>query len=148
MRLFFRLSYIEKEQEARHLSLGRAAVALGRKVLADNPRPNLSSIARHKKPPPQEPAGGWMRIAADRKAKVNQERQDLERQHLSAADEHIAKGERVIRVQMATLEQLRVDGHDTTLAEETLRAFEANMKIMCEHRDLIIRTLEEVDRGL
>src|SRR5215468_5885314 len=114
--LFFRLSHIEKEQEARHLALGRAAIALGRKVLADNPRPNLPPIARYntKEPPPQEPDGGRMRMAVDRKAMVTHERQHLERQrlerrHLSAADVHIAKAERVIREQITTLEKLRCD---------------------------------------
>ena len=150
MRLFWHLSRIEKEQEARHLALGRAAIALGRKVLADNPRPSLPPIARYntKKPPPQEPDGGRTRMAVDRKAKVTYERQHfewqrLERRHLSAADVHIAKAERVIREQMTTLEKLRCDGHDTKLAGETLRAFEASLQVMREHRDLIIRTIEE-----
>ena len=142
MWVFFRLSDIEKEQEARHLALGRAAAALGRKVLAENPRPNFSP-----KPPSQVPLGGRMHVARDRAANVSIERRDLERQHLSAADAHIAKGERLIRGQMATLEHLRCLGHDTSLAEATLSAFEANLKVMCEHRDLIVRTIEEIDHG-
>jgi len=94
-----------------------------------------------------------MRMAVDREAKVSHERQHLERQylerqHLSLADAHIAKAERVIREQMAILEKLRYDGHDTTLAKETLRAFKANLQVMCEHRDLIIMTIEEIDHGL
>jgi len=144
MRLFFHISHNEKEQEARQLALGRAAIALGRKVLADNPRPSLSPIARYntKKPSPREPDAGRMRMAIDR-AKMSHERQHLERQHLSMADAHVAKAERVIREQMAILEKLSCDGHDTKLAEETLTAFEANLQVLREHRDLIIRTIEE-----
>jgi hypothetical protein len=87
-------------------------------------------------------------MAADRRAKENHERQHLERQHLSLADAHVAKAERVIREQMAILEKLRCDGHDAALAEDTLRKFEASLQVMCEHRDLIIRTIDEIDRSL
>jgi len=64
------------------------------------------------------------RMAVDRKANVNHERQHLECQHLSMADALIAKAERVIR-----------------------EAMQANLQVMCEHRDLIIRTIEEIDHG-
>ena len=149
MRLFFRLSHFEREQEARDLVLARAAIALGRKVLADNPRPNPPPIAREKpkKPSPQEPDGGRMRMrmAAERRARVSHERRQLERQHLSIANAHVAKAERLIRGQMAILDKLHCDGHDTRLAEDTLRVFEANLQVMREHRALIIRAIEEAD---
>jgi hypothetical protein len=141
----FRLSQLERELEARHLALGRAAIALGRKVLADNPPPNIWTLAQHetKRLPFQQPHGDRMRIAVEQKARAKRERQSLERQHLSMAEGHVTKAERVIRDQVAIIESLRCDGHDTALAEETLRIFEANLQVMREHRELIIRAIEE-----
>ena len=150
----FRLSSRDKQLDARHLALGRAAIALGRKVLADNPRPNIPGIARHdsKNPPRAMPAleprverrdGSQMRAAVDGKAKANRQRRLIERQHLSLADQHLAKAERVIRAQVAIIRSLRDDGHDTELAENTMRVFEANLRVMREHRELIIKAIEE-----
>ncbi|MGY8709238.1 hypothetical protein RAD16_26140 [Bradyrhizobium sp. 18BD] len=146
----FRLSPLDKEQEAHRLELGRAAIALGRKVLADNPRPNIPKIAQHKiKGPLPQPSDGFrIQAAIDRKRKANGERRFLERKHLSAANEHVAKAEHVIREQAALIESLRYDGQNTKLAEETMRIFEANLQVMCEHRELIIRAIEEADDGL
>jgi hypothetical protein len=72
---------------------------------------------------------------------------EIELRHLSAADAHVAKAERVISEQMMKVEKLRVDGHDTALAEKILRTFEANLQTLREHRDLIIRTIERIDQG-
>jgi len=142
---FFRL---DKEQEARHLALARAAIAQGRKVLTDNARPEIPWIApRETARPATEPDGDRLRIAAENRAKANRERKSLERQHLSMADEHVAQAERVIRGQMAIIENLRGDGHDTKLAEETMRLFEANLQAMREHRELILRAIVETSEG-
>ncbi|MBP0112943.1 MULTISPECIES: hypothetical protein [Bradyrhizobium] len=73
-----------------------------------------------------------MQAAVDRKRKA-QERQSFERQQLSIANKHVAKAERVIEEQVALTENLRRDGQDTKLAEETLRVFEANLQVMREH---------------
>ena len=145
MRLFFRLSQFEKEKEARDLTLARAAVALGRKVLADSPRPDTPPVARDipKRLSPREANDGRMRMSVESRIKVSLERRQLECRHLSMANTHIAKGEGVIWGQIATIEKLRCDGHDTRLAEDTLRVFAANLEVMREHRDLIIRTIEE-----
>jgi hypothetical protein len=72
----------------------------------------------------------------------------IELQHLATADAHIAGAERVISEQKARVEKLRGGGRDAKLAEETLRAFEVNLQMMREHREVIVRTIEEIDRGL
>jgi hypothetical protein len=140
---FFRL---DKEQEARHLALARAAIALGRKVLADNARPKIPWIApcEIKK---RSLEADRLRIAVESRAKAHRERKSLERQHLSIANEHVARAERVIRGQTAIIENLRNDGHDTRLAEETMRVFEANLQAIREHRELILKAIEEISDG-
>ncbi|MGY3236995.1 MULTISPECIES: hypothetical protein [unclassified Bradyrhizobium] len=142
----FRLSQFEKELEARHLALARAAIVLGRKVLCDNPRPKIPKITQHeiKKPSPQH-YSFEMQTAASIKRKAAGERRFLERQHLSVADKHVAKAERVVREQVALIASLRCNGQDTKLAEETMRVFEANLQVMREHRELIIGAIEEAD---
>ncbi|WP_156436057.1 hypothetical protein [Bradyrhizobium pachyrhizi] len=146
---FFRLSSLDREHDARHLASGRAAIALGRKVLSENPRPNIPKTKQReiKKPSPQQPDGFRMQAAVDRKRKA-QERRSFERQQLSIANKHVAKAECVIREQVALIENLRCSGQDTKLAEETLRVFEANLQVMQEHRELIVRAIEETEEGL
>src|SRR5690349_12444238 len=92
----FRLSPLDKREEARSLALGRAAIAQGRKVLSDNPRPITPMIAQHqtKKLRLKKPATDRMRIAVEN-MKAKRERQHIERQHLLMADGHVAKAERV-----------------------------------------------------
>lgn len=139
----FRLSSCDRQLDARHLELGKAAIALGRKVLMDNPRPNVPGIAQPRAKPPLGPRdGSQMRMAADGKTEANRLRRSIELQHLSLADQHLAKAERVIREQVAIIRSLRDDGHDTKLAEDTMRVFEANLQVMREHRELIIRAIE------
>lgn len=43
---------------------------------------------------------------------------------------------------MSVVESLRWNGHDIKLAEETLRVFEANLQVMRDHRQLIMRTID------
>jgi len=149
----FRLSPLDKEKEDRSLASGRAAVALGRKVLAENPPPNIPKIAQPKTETPETPSSRppddlRIQTAIDRKLKAKGEWRSLERQHLSLANEHVGKAERVISEQTALIENLRCDGQDTKLAEETMRVFEANLQVMREHRELILRAIEETDEGL
>lgn len=73
---------------------------------------------------------------------------DQELQHLSMAEAHVAGAERAISQQVERVEKLRGRGHDTRLAEETLRTFEDHLQQMREHRDGIKRTIQEIDRGL
>ncbi|MBR0800536.1 hypothetical protein JQ615_34750 [Bradyrhizobium jicamae] len=142
---FFRL---DKMQEARHLALARAAVALGRKVLTDNPEPHVSTIPHREtnKPSSPQPDDSRMRLAIERKTTAARERRSIERQHLFVADTHVARAERIIRDQTAIIEDLRRDGHETKLAEETMRVYEANLQVMREHRELILRAIGESDR--
>jgi hypothetical protein len=73
---------------------------------------------------------------------------EAEVQRLSEADQHIANAERAISEQVVQLESLRRDGHDMALAERTLRAFEDTLQTLREHRELIISTIEQIDKGL
>jgi hypothetical protein len=49
---------------------------------------------------------------------------------------------------MIELDKLRRDGHDTKLAEQTLKSFEDTLQTLREHRELIVKTIEQIDRGL
>jgi hypothetical protein len=143
----FRLSPLDKEQDARHLASGRAAIALGRKVLTENPRPGIAEIPHDvtKQRPLRQPDGDPTRSAVDRRTKANRDQQSLERRHLIIADEHVAKAERVVLEQAAALESFRRDGYDTRLAEDAMTVFEANLQVMREHRELILRAIEYTD---
>ncbi|MHC2336800.1 hypothetical protein [Bradyrhizobium sp. USDA 4454] len=145
----FRLSSLDKEHDNRRLAFGRAAIALGRKVLSENPRPNIPKAPQHeiKRPSPLHPDAFQVQATAERKRKAQEERQSFERQQLSIADEHVAKAERVIGEQVALIENLRRDGQDTKLAEQTLRVFEANLQVMREHRELIVGAIEGLQGG-
>jgi len=72
---------------------------------------------------------------------------DLELQHLSTANEHVAAAQRLISEQTARIEKLRGHGHDTKLAEKTLRAFEASLQMFREHREVIIKVIEQIGQG-
>ncbi|MBR0869001.1 hypothetical protein JQ633_01420 [Bradyrhizobium tropiciagri] len=50
--------------------------------------------------------------------------------------------------QLARLEQLRRDGHDTAEAIKHLRDFEAVLAKMREHRSIIVDTIRQIDAGL
>jgi len=67
---------------------------------------------------------------------------------LSQADKLIAEAETAIIEQIAEFDKARVAGHDTTIAERTLRAFTDNLKALRERRELIVRTIQQIDRGL
>jgi hypothetical protein len=137
---------LNTKQDAHHLALARAAIALGRKVLKDNPPPSTFAGGKTHGTFAQEPDGDEDAIAVKETTKVN--RRELELRHLSTADARIATLERVVSEQMARVEKPRRDGHDMPLSEETLRTFEANLQLMHDHRDVIIRTIEEIDFGL
>lgn len=72
---------------------------------------------------------------------------NAEQRRLDEADFHIANAERNITDQRNQIEKLRSDGHDTKLAEETLKQFEATLAQMHEHRDQIIKTIADIDDG-
>lgn len=134
-----RLSNHSMEQDARHLALARASIELGRKVLTDNPPPD-TFFGRNT----QELAvDNHEHSAINEMANMKRELR-----HLSKANEHIAKAEYAISEQTLRVERLRGDGHDTKLAEETLRAFEVDLTMLLGHREAIIRAIEQIDQAL
>jgi hypothetical protein len=66
-----------------------------------------------------------------------------EERHLSAADWHIARGEKWIARQHKLIERLIAGGHDTTQAERLLNNFDDLLNSAREHRRLILRRLQE-----
>jgi len=73
---------------------------------------------------------------------------DFELQLLWLADRHIDRAEQIVADQELELGRLRLKGYDTGLAERTLEVFRDNLRTMCEHRDLIVRIIQQIDRGL
>ena len=71
---------------------------------------------------------------------------ELRRRH--QADRHIATAEKNVTEQRVQIDKLRHDGHDVELAEKTLKAFEEVLITLQEHREIIIRTIEEIDQGI
>lgn len=68
--------------------------------------------------------------------------------HLELADRHIALAEKNVSTQRIQLRKLRGGGHDVELAEKSLKALEDTLATMREHREIIIQTIEQIDRGL
>jgi hypothetical protein len=60
---------------------------------------------------------------------------------LAKADRDIAEGERRVAEQIILIEQMRKDGHDTTLAKELLRNLEQTLEQWYAHRQLILDAL-------
>jgi hypothetical protein len=73
---------------------------------------------------------------------------DVELRHLSEADVRIAEAEGVVSKQIKMVEKLRCDGQDTSVAEETLKAFQETLQTMRDHRHEIVKTIEQIDQGL
>ncbi len=67
---------------------------------------------------------------------------------LGEADRHIAVAERNVTEQQLRLDKLRADGHDTKTAEEMLRGFEGVLNTLREHRQMIVKTIDQIDKGL
>jgi hypothetical protein len=62
---------------------------------------------------------------------------------LAIAEERIAIGKAKMSLQRDIIERLRRRGADTRLSKEILNNFEKAQAHMIEHRDLLIRLLEE-----
>lgn len=71
-----------------------------------------------------------------------------ELQRLREADRIIDGAETAVMEQIADFEKQRVYGPDADLAERTLRAFTNSLVALRQHRNLIVRTIEQMDRGL
>ena len=76
----------------------------------------------------------------------------LDRQHqlrrLSDVDKLITNAETTVTKQIITLDALRRDGHDTSKAEATLKAFEYTLLSLRQLRQQIINTIDKIDKGL
>lgn len=73
---------------------------------------------------------------------------DFEVRQLWLADRHIERGEQILADQRLEVARLRLKGYDSDLAERTLETFEDSLQIMYEHRNSIIRVIEQIDREL
>ncbi len=73
---------------------------------------------------------------------------ERELQRLSEADQHITNAEAAVTRQMVKLDELRRDAHDTSEAEATLKAFQDTLQTLREHRELILKTIEQIDQGI
>ena len=76
----------------------------------------------------------------------------LDRQHqlrrLSDVDQLITNAETTVTKQIRTVDELRRDGHDTSKAEATLKAFQYTLQSLRQLRQQIINTIEQIDKGL
>ncbi|MBR0869872.1 hypothetical protein JQ633_05855 [Bradyrhizobium tropiciagri] len=67
---------------------------------------------------------------------------------LDEADRHISRGEIAVSKQLAMVERLKHDGHDTAEAVRQLSDFEAVLATMRERRSSIAKLIEQIDAGL
>jgi hypothetical protein len=74
---------------------------------------------------------------------VDADRRDQLERELQMADRHIAEGRAHIEKQMAIIAKLERDGHDSALAKELLATLRTALKMHEDHREHIIRELEE-----
>jgi hypothetical protein len=73
---------------------------------------------------------------------------DNEVRRLRHADRLIARAEAEVMQQIADLAKLRAASHDTALAERTLRAFANSLDALKDHRELIAKTILQIDGGV
>lgn len=73
---------------------------------------------------------------------------NAEVERLGQADRHITVAEEHIPKQRLLLDTLRKDGHDTKIAEDMLNGFEQHLKTLHEHREIIFKTINQIDDGL
>jgi flagellar biosynthesis/type III secretory pathway protein FliH len=66
---------------------------------------------------------------------------EAEARRLAEADRHIAEAESAVAKQTMELEKLRRDGHQTDLAEGTVRAFQESLETLRESREQIAGSL-------
>ncbi|MBQ0821513.1 hypothetical protein KBI52_15030 [Microvirga sp. HBU67558] len=71
-----------------------------------------------------------------------------EREDLVTADRHLAAGEQRIAEQLALIQRMTRDGHDTALARDLLRLLDETMVAWQEHRQLILDTIARHERAL
>jgi hypothetical protein len=64
-----------------------------------------------------------------------------EKERIAEADLLIGDAERAVAHQMTEIERLRVEGHDTTKAEELVRAFRRTLETLQEDRQRILKSI-------
>ncbi|MBB4261442.1 MULTISPECIES: hypothetical protein [unclassified Bradyrhizobium] len=65
--------------------------------------------------------------------------------HLAEAERHVADGERHIARQEELINELRRDGHDLETASEVLATMQQSQVLHLEHRDRILREIDELE---
>jgi hypothetical protein len=73
---------------------------------------------------------------------------EYERTQLVAADAHIQAALAHIRLMRASIESSRGLGFDTSVAEGALAAASDGLQVFIEHRELIERTIQDIESGL
>ena len=71
-----------------------------------------------------------------------------QRRRLSDVDQLITNAETTVTKQIRTVDELRRDGHDTSEAKATLKAFQDTLQSLPQLRQQIINTIEQIDKGL
>jgi hypothetical protein len=71
-----------------------------------------------------------------------------ERDQLVLADAHIQAAVAHIKLMRASIESSRGLGFDTTTAEGALAAASDGLQVFIEHRELIERTIQDIESGL
>jgi uncharacterized protein involved in exopolysaccharide biosynthesis len=71
----------------------------------------------------------------------------FEQKQLQLADKHIATATRNIAKLKADLAAARTAGDDTELAQRALAAAENGLSAFLEHRELIVRTIADIEAG-
>jgi hypothetical protein len=69
-----------------------------------------------------------------------------EREHLVQADRHIAECKARIERQRRVIQQTEQRGQDTLWARETLKTWEASLRVFEAHRQLILDRLKDVEQ--
>jgi hypothetical protein len=73
---------------------------------------------------------------------------DFEVSQLWLADRHINRAEQIIADHELELERLQLKGYDTALLERTLEVLKDSLQTMYQHRNIIIRIIQQIDGGL
>jgi hypothetical protein len=69
-----------------------------------------------------------------------------EREHLAQADRHIAECKACIERQREVIRQAEERGQATIWARETLKTWEASLRVFEAHRQLILDQLKDVEQ--
>ena len=63
---------------------------------------------------------------------------------LQTANRHVAEGEQRIVCQRRRIAEQEGAGHDTRLSKQVLSNFEVAQQLLIEHRDIIMRDLDQI----